>query len=145
MKNNLYPSLGQRPGGGNRWELRERWVYTWRAEGERWRVILREGYPFAPSVPRWAWALVSPVETLTASAPHDWLYDRQGLIPPDDPDGQLLIFDDGTWQPYRARVTRRNADRFFGRILKVQGVTPWRRWLAVKAVRLTGWYWWRAA
>lgn len=138
----LFPDVGQR-GPGNDWELRERWVYRWRARNRDWRIILKQGFAFEPSVPRPLWGLVSPVETLTASAPHDFIYRYRGLIPPAGAEGRLEVRgDDGKWTPYTEQVPRRNADRLFGRILKEQGVSRWRRWLAFKAVHWFGWAWW---
>jgi hypothetical protein len=136
--NDLYPDLGQR-GPGNVWELRERWMYTWPAEGREWRLTLVEGYAFEPSVPRVVWPVVSPLETLTASAPHDFVYRYEGRIPPSAEEGSLEVrWPGGTWTPYTEPIPRRNADRLFGRILREQEVARWRRRLAYKAVHWFG-------
>lgn len=135
--NDLYPDVGQR-GPGNDWEMRQHWEYQWTAEGRRWRLWLRDGYPFEPSVPRIAWPFVSPLEALTASAGHDFLYYYQGRIPPDSEDGGVDTWDEGEWNPYTEQITRYDADRFFGRILREQEVTRWRRRAAFLAVHFFG-------
>ena len=95
--------------GGERWEL----VEVMRAQG----VHVPRGFVFRPSVPRIAWPLVSPLETLYASAVHDYMY--------------------------RHRIgTRRRADRVFLRIMREQGQAWWRRRLAYVAVRAGGWLYW---
>jgi hypothetical protein len=121
----LFPDVGQR-GPGNKWELRQQW----RAEGADWRLTLERGFAFAPSVPRLLWPLVSPMETFTASAPHDFVYRHEGQIPPSGAGGRLEIRDEETWVPFEGTMSRRNADRFFedsaragrGSVASVDGV-----------------------
>lgn len=137
----LFPDIRQRR-PRNAWELRETWSYVWEAEQTCWKLTLDSGFEFEPSVPRPLWSLVSPMETLTASAPHDFIYRYEGQIPMTGADGRLDVKENGQWTAFEGTVSRRNADRFFGRILKEQGVTPWRRWMAFKAVHWFGRFWW---
>ena len=81
------------------------------------------------SIPRVLWLVVAPFELSTAApVVHDWLY-RHGGAPPD-----LAT------TPY----TRAAADALFGDVLAVEGVSRGRQRLAVLAVRLFGWWNWRA-
>lgn len=104
----LFPTIRQ-DGAGEQWELHE----PWKGAG----LVIEEGFTFRPSVPRIFWPLVSPLETLTASAPHDYLYRHQ-------------------------QGSRRRADRLFALIMRKQGQAEWRVVLAYYAVRVAGWAWW---
>jgi len=104
----LFPTIKQ-DGAGERWRLEEKWTGA--------GLQLPEGFCCRPSGPRIMWPLVSPLETLTASAPHDYLYRCQ-------------------------RGTRRRADRLFALIMRKQGQAEWRVVLAYYTLRLTGWAWW---
>jgi len=104
----LFPLIRQ-AGAGEQWELRQ----PWQGAG----LTIREGFVFRPSVPRFAWPLVSPLETLTASAPHDYLYRNQ-------------------------EASRRRADRLFALIMRRQGQAEWRVVIAYYIIRAFGWLWW---
>ena len=104
----LFPLIRQ-DDAGETWCLEEEW------EGAGLR--LPKGFCFRPSIPRIMWPLVSPLETLTASAPHDYLYRRR-------------------------KGTRQHADRLFALIMRKQGQSEWRVVLAYYTVRAFGWLWW---
>jgi len=104
----LFPAVRQ-DGAGETWRL----VHDWTVCG----VSVPKGTCFKPSVPRVVWPIVSPVETLAASAVHDYMYRYQ-------------------------ISTRRRADRIFLLVMRRQGQSWWRRRLAYGAVRALGWAWW---
>lgn len=89
------------------------------------RVEIQPGYRFdLASVPRGMWWLIAPFE-LSTLAPliHDYLYEHKGR-------SQLC------------RLTRRQVDRVFLRIMRHEGVGRTRRTLAYLAVRAFGWIYW---
>lgn len=78
------------------------------------------------SIPRPFWWLVAPFE-LSIAAPllHDYLYRYGG----DPPDGSIV--------PPRT-YTRKETDLLFREIMAEEGVSPWRRVAAYRAVRWFG-------
>lgn len=79
------------------------------------------------SIPRLLWRIIAPHELgIVAPLVHDWLYRHGGR------------HQSGT-------VDRLAADGIFREIMIAEGVAPWRRVLAYRAVRLFGWRAWKAA
>lgn len=137
----------------NTWELQEPWRYTWKRDlasdyPTHRRLVLPAGITFKPSVPRIAWPAVSPLETLTASLPHDLLYRTRGahdgledwIESNTRPDGGLwrASWKSPGWQP----LSRHTIDRLFRRIMRQQGQASWRTCIAYSAVRAYGWVPW---
>ena len=95
-------------------------------------LTAKAGYTFdLASIPRFFWRLIAPYElSLVAPLFHDLLYEYQGKLP------------DKTYvKPYKI-YTRKETDRLFLDIMKLKGVSYWRRNLAYFAVRLFGWKAW---
>ena len=114
--------------GGRQWRLEADYTYR---DGET-TITVPDGFLFdLSSVPRALWWLVAPFE-LSIAAPllHDFLY-LHGAAPPAD-----------SVEPPR-RYTRAEADRVFLTIMRLEGVTAWRRLLGYAAVRLFGRRAWR--
>lgn len=91
------------------------------------RITVPDQFEFdLASVPRPFWWLIAPFE-LSIAAPllHDFLY-RYGGEPPD-----------GSVVPSRS-YSRREADLLFRDIMEQEGVSPWRRAAAYRAVRWLG-------
>lgn len=84
-------------------------------------ITVTEGFVYdKASVPRLAWLFISPTD-LSDLAPllHDWLYRHGGG---------------------RCGYSRKEVDRLFWEIMRMQGVSEWRAWAAWKAVRLFGFF-----
>ena len=114
--------------GGRRWRLEQDYHYQ---HGDH-RITVPAGFEFdLSSVPRAFWSLIAPFE-LSIAAPllHDFLY-RYGGDPPA-----------GAIEPRRT-YTRREVDELFRTVMEEEGVAPWRRSLAYRAVRLFGGGAWR--
>lgn len=97
--------------------------YTDTETGLRFQLPARYRFDLA-SVPRGFWWLIAPFE-LSTLAPliHDWLYEHKGRV-------------------RVRRVTRRESDRIFLRIMRHEGIGRTRRTLAYMAVRAFGWIYW---
>jgi len=83
--------------------------------------VVEEGFEFdGASVPRIAWALISPLDLGTlAVLSHDWLYAFGGLASPH-------------------RYTRKEADILFYDLMTLTNIPTWRRASAYRAVRMFG-------
>ena len=109
--------------------------YTWRHEDQIYRITVPKNFvhDFA-SVPRFLWALISPLDLGLASIFHDRIYRNGGQITTE-------FYHRGQWNdafgPSNA-WTREQADRLFARIMREQGVVKWRRRAAYAAVRAFG-------
>lgn len=103
---------------GRRWELMGDWIAT--IDGHT--IVVFAGFRFdLASIPRVLWWLVAPFE-LSIAAP--------------------LVHDHG----YRhAWASRREIDRLFRVVMRLEGVGWVRRWAAWLAVRGFGWLAWRAS
>jgi hypothetical protein len=87
--------------------------------------VVKEGFEFdAASVPRLAWAFISPIDLgVLAVLSHDDLYERGGAI------------------PQKWNYTRYQADVLFYDLMRLEGVGIKRRRLAYRAVRRFGGLW----
>ncbi len=106
---------------------------TWRLEApytcqhEVNRITVPDQFEFdLASVPRLFWWLIAPFE-LSIAAPllHDFLYHYGGELP------------DGSVIPSRS-YSREEADLLFRDMMEQEGVSPWRRAAAYRAVRWLG-------
>jgi len=112
--------------GTARFELQRNWTYAWEEQGVQFHASVPAGFRFRPSTPRLLWPVVSPLDTLTASLLHDYLYREKPRYGPGDQYG----FD------------RQQADALFYQVMRKQGRPAWRAWLAWTGVRLGGWWYW---
>jgi len=92
------------------------------------------------SVPRMFWSTFPPYGRHTKAAVlHDYLYACQPLVGPRT---------DGAVEPdvrQLRRITRKEADGLFRRVMKELGVSMWRRNIMYRAVRFGGGRVWRRA
>lgn len=149
MNTSLYPAITQEPhngllGGpqqpGHEFELAEPWAYVWKHDGYVLRLPIPAGYSFEPSIrARIVWPIVSPLELLTASIPHDWVYGHKGGQ--DNLQGKPIythVWDGSGWTKSDEPWTHSQADRLFGRILKEQNVPIWKRYATKAAFAAAG-------
>ena len=114
--------------GDGRWRLERSYHF---GDGET-MITVPAGFEFdLSSVPRVFWSFIAPFE-LSIAAPllHDFLYRYRGK-----PLG-------GAVTPPRT-YTRAEADRLFREIMRVEGVSTWRRTLGYVATRVFGRSAWR--
>jgi hypothetical protein len=85
-------------------------------------LVIPSGFVFdLASIPRVIWNVIAPFElSLAAPLVHDFLYRFGGLLP----NGE--------------RYTRGEVDDMFLEIMTSEGVSPWRRIAAYRAVRMFG-------
>lgn len=110
-------------------------TYTWTApegdyKGYRLQLVVPEGFEhdFA-SVPHILHSVVNPIDLGLASIVHDWIYHWKGHV-------TTRIQMEGEWTEIDTPWSREMADRLWGRIMREQGVVPWRRRLAFCVVRI---------
>jgi len=116
----------------------------WKAEGLKQQLNAKAGFEFDLASVPW------PARAITGFTPssfkwtppfwHDFIYERGGNLPKGsyrEWDGDL-----NGWVDSKKIWTRKNADRFFCRLMKDDGVGKKRRWLAFWAVRAGGWLAW---
>lgn len=110
-----------------KWELVE--TYTVRIRD--YRFTIASGYRFdLASIPRAVWWAIAPFElSIVAPLIHDFLYDFDGSVPPESVDPDHVF-------------TRKEADLIFRDLMRVEGVTCWRRVVAYRAVRWFGGRYW---
>lgn len=116
--------VGRRPGSTGEWTLLADLVYI----GNRDQFLVPKGFTtdFA-SIPRAFHTLIPKNGRHDAAAiVHDYLYQVSPRVPAKPPLRSMV------------RVSRKDADGVFLRIMKELGVNPVRRWLMYRAVRLFG-------
>jgi len=89
-------------------------------------ITVPKGFRYdGASVPKIAWLVGLGRDGVhrAASLIHDWLYVNDGEI------------DEGSY-------TRKQADDLFRDMLKEYGVKSWHVFVAYRATRLFGWFWW---
>lgn len=132
--------------GSETYELAADYTYTWRAEGKRWRIIIKAGFRTdAASVPWIATVLtgITPDGLHRAGAlVHDFLYRHGGRLP----HGSFCSLNvaNGHWVPVAHAWTRQQADKMFANMLQEAGVSKFRRRMMYRAVRAFGWRSWQA-
>jgi len=117
----------------------------WKAEGLKQQLNAEAGFEFDLASVPW---LARAITGFTPSSfkwigPlfHDLIYEYEG----DLPQGSYRVWDndiDG-WVNSKKIWTRKNADRFFCRLMKDDGVGSKRRKMAYWAVRAGGWLAWK--
>ena len=100
---------------------------VWRLEQEfKYKnIVIPQNFKFdLASIPRIFWWIIAPFE-LSVAAPlvHDYLYRRKGVT---------------SFQVYK----RSEVDNMFRDIMKFEGISWWRRFVAYRGVRLFGWIPW---
>jgi hypothetical protein len=96
-------------------------------------LIAPKGYKFdLASIPRPLWGVIAPFE-LSTLAPlfHDLIYEFKGNLPQTN----VIPF------PFH-RLTQKDADDLFFRLMEQEGVSGWKRYTAYIAVRAAGWTYW---
>lgn len=110
------------------WELVERYCI----QVQDVHYTIPEGYTFdLASIPRGVWTLIAPFElSLVAPLLHDFQYEHKGELPI------------GSMMPPH-KMGRKEVDKIFYEIMKMEGVSWWRRQLAYRAVRWFGGSYWK--
>lgn len=103
-------------------------------------ITIKKGFTYdGASVHRWLWSLSGLTPDgyhRPAALVHDYLYERRGRILGTVPSGQFK----GTIK--RTDYTRKGADKVFRSMLKHLSIADHRIYLAYKAVRLAGGFYW---
>lgn len=125
------------------YRLTDPYRYVWKDRDIVHRITVFKGFEHdGASVPRIVWTLsgLRPDGLIRAAAlVHDWLYVFKGKLPK----GSYQHKEAGTdWMNVTETWTRKQADQMFRRLMKEAGVPAYRRWLAYRAVRLFGWWYW---
>tara|TARA_R110000850_G_scaffold22191_3_gene64755 strand:+ start:800 stop:1198 length:399 start_codon:yes stop_codon:yes gene_type:complete len=110
--------------------LTKQYPIEWQHGGVQKRFWVPSGFEYdVASIPRVFWLLIAPRE-LGYKAPlaHDYLLSKQGYV---------SLETEG--RKFRARITRKDADKLFAVLMREAGVPRWKRRLAYRAVRLWGW------
>ncbi len=131
------------------YRLEEPYPYKWVHQGTQYRIIVPAGFQYdGNSVPRLVWTLAGITRdglNRAAGLVHDFIYRHCGKLPTDS----FQTFINGEWVCIVSNHwSRHGADRMYGRLLRVAGVSPFRRRLAYRGVRIGGaftWYWRLAA
>lgn len=89
-------------------------------------IFIRSGFEFdLATIPRFVWPIIAPFElSIVAPLIHDFLYVCKGKV------GNSIF-------------TREQADRIFLTLMKMEGVSWWRRSIAFRAVRIFGRVYWK--
>lgn len=102
------------------WELTDPFIF--KAHGVSF--VIDKGFRFdLASIPRILWRIIAPFE-LSISAPlvHDYLYRHGGRFT--------------TIAGRKRKISRRETDELFLKVMKDEGVSWWRRTAAYRAVRM---------
>jgi len=134
------------------YRLEEDYCYEWQHQGSRYRITVPAGFQYdGNSVPRLVWTLAGITPdglNRAAGLVHDFIYRHCGKLPADS--FQTLGYArawpfNGEWLCIVSNVwSRHGADRLYGRLLRVAGVSSFRRRVAYRGVRIGGaftWYW----
>jgi len=124
------------------WVLAEEYVLDLTesgVSGANYRFCLPKDYSFdLASVPRWLWWLIAPNElSIVAPLIHDYIYECKGQIP-----GGRIKRADGT---VVTEFTRAETDDLFAILMKIEGVSRWRRFFAYNAVHIVGGVFWSSS
>ena len=128
------------------YRLEEDYCYRWKHSGNHYRITVPAGFQYdGNSVPRIIWTLagIRPDGlNRAAGLVHDFIYRYCGKLPANS--FQTLGFND-EWICIVSNLwSRHGADRLYGRLLRVADVSPYRRRIAYRGVRIGGaftWYW----
>lgn len=103
------------------------------------RIVVPAGFVWdQASVPRVFWSFISPFDLSPAAALiHDWLYRWAGQIPEPSFQTQRLHHPD-EWISVHREFTRREAEDIFQDSMRRSGIPLWRRRVASRVTRLTG-------
>jgi len=144
------------------YELVDPYSIRWTVDGLRRVLHIPGGYQSdGNSVPWFARPWI-PGDWTLGIAPvlaHDYLYSHEGRLVPGEYQAEVA---EGVWQDplivqhqgltrqhsgahtehWRHTWTRRDVDRLFARLMREEGVAPWRRRMAYRAVRCAVWHTW---
>jgi hypothetical protein len=128
------------------YRLEEDYCYQWEHNGSHYRITVPAGFRYdGNSVPRIIWTLAGITPdglNRAAGLVHDFIYRHCGKLPANS--FQTLSFND-EWVCIVSNIwSRHGADRLYARLLRVAGVSSYRRRIAYRGVRIGGaltWYW----
>lgn len=105
-------------------------------QGVAYVFVIPTGFSFdLASIPRLFWWLIAPFElSLVAPLIHDFVYRYGGVMP----QGAVT---DAAGNPV-ATLTRTETDDLFATLMRIEGVSWWRRFLAYHAVHIVGGLFW---
>lgn len=136
---NLAPIADGTPNGWN-YIQRGDWVCEFTAHGQRYRVIIPDGFTSdGTSIPRVLWSLAGIERDgleRRASWLHDYLYKNRGSVT------RLTVMIAGEWRGVAIAFTRDEVDGIFASLLLDSGVTRTRTaimWTAVRAEGQKAW------